>query len=105
MTYQTINPYTEKLIATYPEHTDAQLEKILQNAANTYENDWRRRSLAARKAIVKQAAAALRAGIDDFARPITLEMGKLFAEAHGEVELSAAILDYYTDNAEKFLVP
>jgi len=32
-------------------------------------------------------------------------MGKLFREAQGEVELSADILDYYADNAEKFLAP
>ena len=32
-------------------------------------------------------------------------MGKLFREAQGEIELSADILDYYADNAEKFLAP
>ena len=32
-------------------------------------------------------------------------MGKLFREAQGEVELSADILNYYADNAEKFLAP
>jgi succinate-semialdehyde dehydrogenase/glutarate-semialdehyde dehydrogenase len=32
-------------------------------------------------------------------------MGKLFREAQGEVELSADILDYYADNAERFLAP
>ncbi len=32
-------------------------------------------------------------------------MGKLFREAQGEVDLSADILDYYADNAEKFLTP
>ena len=32
-------------------------------------------------------------------------MGKLFREAQAEVELSADILDYYGDNAEKFLAP
>ena len=32
-------------------------------------------------------------------------MGKLLQEAGGEVDLSADILDYYADNAEKFLAP
>src|SRR5260221_1267439 len=41
----------------------------------------------------------------DFARLLTLEMGKLLQEAGGEVDLSADILDYYADNAEKFLAP
>lgn len=32
-------------------------------------------------------------------------MGKLFREAQAEVKLSADILDYYADGAEKFLAP
>ena len=105
MAYQTINPYTEELVKTFREHTDAQLEAIIAKAEETYENDWSLRSLAERKAIVKKAASILREKLDEFAKPITLEMGKLFREAQGEVELSADILDYYADNAEKFLAP
>jgi succinate-semialdehyde dehydrogenase / glutarate-semialdehyde dehydrogenase len=55
MPYQTINPYSEKLLETFKEHTDTQLEAILAKAQETYENGWSRRSLAARKAIVKKA--------------------------------------------------
>ncbi len=29
MAYQTINPYTEELVQTFPEHTDEQLEAII----------------------------------------------------------------------------
>ncbi len=105
MAYQTINPYTEKLVKAFNEHTDAQLEAIIAKAEETYANDWRLRSLAERKAILKKAASILREKRDEFAEPVTLEMGKLFAEAQGEVELSADILDYYADNAEKFLEP
>jgi succinate-semialdehyde dehydrogenase/glutarate-semialdehyde dehydrogenase len=105
MTYLTINPYTEHLVKTFPEHTDAQFEAIIAKAEETYENDWALRSLAERKAIVKRAASIMREKLDEFATPITLEMGKLFREAQGEVELSADILDYYADNAEKFLAP
>ncbi len=32
-------------------------------------------------------------------------MGKLLAEARGELTLSADILDYYAQNAERFLAP
>ena len=105
MAYQTINPFTEELVKSFREHTDAQLEAIIAKAEETYENDWTLRSLAERKAIVKKAASILREKLDEFAKPITLEMGKLFREAQGEVKLSADILDYYADNAEKFLAP
>ena len=90
---------------TFPEHTDAQWEAVIAKAEATYERDWSRRSLAARQEIVKKAASILRDRLDEFARPITLEMGKLYGEAQGEVKLSADILDYYADNAEKFLAP
>jgi succinate-semialdehyde dehydrogenase/glutarate-semialdehyde dehydrogenase len=105
MAYKTINPYTEDLVETYTEHTDGQLEAIIAKADETYRNDWGVRSLADRKAIVKMAASILRQHLDEFAAPITLEMGKLFREAKGEVELSADILEYYADRSEGFLAP
>ena len=45
----------------------------------------------------------MRAHADDFAKPVTLEMGKLIGESLGEVALSADIIDYYATNAERFL--
>jgi succinate-semialdehyde dehydrogenase / glutarate-semialdehyde dehydrogenase len=52
--------------------------------------------------MVAKAAAIMRARVDEFAKPVTLEMGKLIAESRGEVELSADIIDYYAKNAESF---
>ena len=52
-----------------------------------------------------RAAAILRERPEEFAKLITLEMGKLLAQSLGEVALSAAILDYYAQNAEAFLAP
>jgi succinate-semialdehyde dehydrogenase / glutarate-semialdehyde dehydrogenase len=105
MAYQSINPYTEELIKSFNEHTDEQLKAIIATAENTYKNDWRLRSLPDRKAIIKKAASIMREKRDEFATPITVEMGKLFEESRGEVDLTADILDYYADNAEKFLAP
>ena len=103
MAYQTINPYTEQLVKVFPEHTDQQLDAIIAQAQKTFQTDWSLRPLAERRAVVKKAASIMREKRDEFAKPITLEMGKLFREAQGEVDLSADILDYYADNAEKFL--
>jgi len=105
MEYQTINPFTEEVIKTFPMHTDEQLEEIIAKAESVYKNDWSQRSLAERKKIVKKAATILRENVDEFAKPITLEMGKLFGEAQAEVTLSADILEYYADNASTFLAP
>jgi succinate-semialdehyde dehydrogenase / glutarate-semialdehyde dehydrogenase len=40
MLYQTINPFTEEVVKTFPDHTDAQLQQILAKAEAVYESDW-----------------------------------------------------------------
>ena len=104
MAYQTTNPFTGKMLETFPSMTDAELEAALA-AADARFGASRHISFAERAAICRKAAAILRARLDEFVRPVTLEMGKLIAEARGEVALSADIIDYYADNAERFLAP
>jgi len=104
MPYQSLNPFDGKLLKTFEELTDAQLEAAV-HAADQCFNSWRRTSFAERSAVLARAAAILRDRVEDFARPITLEMGKLIGESRGEVALSADILDYYAEHAERFLAP
>ena len=104
MTYQSVNPYDGKTLETFKELTDKQLDKALETAAACFET-WRRKTYAERAAVVAKAAAIMHARVDEFARPVTLEMGKLIEEARGEVRLSADIIDYYRKNAERFLAP
>ena len=104
MTYQSINPYDGKILTTFEELTDKQLETALETAALCFET-WRCTPFAQRAAVAAKAAAILRVRIDEFARLVTLEMGKRIEEARGEVELSADIIDYYARNAEAFLAP
>lgn len=50
-----------------------------------------------------KAAEILRKNMDDYARTMSLEMGKVISEARAEVEKCAWVCDYYAENAEKFL--
>jgi succinate-semialdehyde dehydrogenase/glutarate-semialdehyde dehydrogenase len=104
MTYQSLNPYDGKILKTFEELTDKQLEAAVHTADQCFET-WRHTTFVERTAVLKRAAAILRSRVEDFARPITLEMGKLIEESRGEVALSADILDYYAGNAERFLAP
>ena len=104
MTYQSLNPYDGKILKTFEELTDKQLETAVHAADQCFET-WRHTTFVERTAVLKRAAAILRSRVEDFARPITLEMGKLIEESRGEVALSADILDYYAENAERFLAP
>jgi succinate-semialdehyde dehydrogenase/glutarate-semialdehyde dehydrogenase len=102
--YQSVNPSTGITLKTFEEFTDVQLETALATAATCFET-WRTKTFAERAIVVAKAAALLRERVEEFARPVTLEMGKLIAQARGEVLLSADILDYYAQHAERFLAP
>ena len=105
MTYQSINPFDGKLLQTFPESDAAELEHKLAQAADCFETKWRHTSYAERAAVLTRAAAILRQRSDEFARLVTLEMGKLIDQSRGEVALSAAILEYYAQHGEAFLAP
>jgi succinate-semialdehyde dehydrogenase / glutarate-semialdehyde dehydrogenase len=105
MAYQSTNPYDGKVVKSFDELTDAQLEGKLKIASHCFETDWRHKSFAERKAVVARAAALMRERSQALAELITLEMGKLIQQSVGEVALSAAILDYYAEHAEQFLAP
>ena len=104
MSYQTVNPATGKGLKKFKETSDKDLETALKAAVTCFEF-WRVTTFAERAVIVAKAAAILRARVADFAGLMTMEMGKRIAEARGEVQLSADILDYYAQNAERFLAP
>jgi succinate-semialdehyde dehydrogenase/glutarate-semialdehyde dehydrogenase len=104
MAYQSVNPFDGKILQTFEELTDDQLEIAIEGAATCFES-WRQKTFAERAEVVARAATILDARVDEFAHLVTMEMGKLIDQARGEVVLSADILEYYAKNAERFLAP
>jgi succinate-semialdehyde dehydrogenase / glutarate-semialdehyde dehydrogenase len=105
MTYQTINPSTGDLLASYPELSNSDLELAIANADRVYRTDWRHRAIDERAKIMSKAAAILSERKEDYAHYLTLEMGKLIGEAYAEVDISVGILQYYAKNAKSYLNP
>lgn len=104
MAYASINPYTGQTLQTFPDATDAEVNAAIGQAHEAF-LAWRETPFAERARILQKAADLLRKDSDAFAKVLTLEMGKLFAEAKAEVELSAKIFEYYVRNAEALLKP
>ncbi len=104
MAYASVNPADGKTLKTFTQLTDAQLETAIATATTAYAA-WRKTTYAERAKIMNRASELMAAHVDDFARPMTLEMGKRIDEARGEVEFSSQILAYYAKNAERFLAP
>ncbi len=104
MTFATVNPYTNELVKTFPSATREEIVAAIEKADIAFQS-WKALPVSDRVSFLQKAADILRQKVDEFAGLITLEMGKTFAEAKGEVELSAQILEYYVRNAEAQLQP
>jgi succinate-semialdehyde dehydrogenase/glutarate-semialdehyde dehydrogenase len=102
MSIQTINPNTNKVVKSFDEMTVEIVDAAVAKANETY-TSWRTTSYQQRASVLHKVAALMRTKKDSLAKLITLEMGKLIAQAKGEIDLSADIFDYYADNGEKFL--
>ena len=105
MAYTSTNPYTAQVLQRFDEIGPADLEQKLSAAQDCFDTQWRDTSFEHRRSVLARAAALMRERAPYLAELITLEMGKLIAQSQGEVALSAAILDYYAENAEVFLAP
>ena len=102
MTITTVNPATGQTLATYDSHTDQDITRLLESG-HLAAQAWGRVPVAERAAVVAALASALRGGAEQFAGLITAEMGKVKAEAAGEIEKSAVTSEFYAANAEKIL--
>ena len=102
MEFTSINPYDNSLVGRYQEHTLPEIEKILETAKFTF-REWSKVPLQERCRLMSQAAQVLRDKVDEYARMITLEMGKPITESRSEVKKCAWVCDYYTKNAAAFL--
>ncbi|UYY58065.1 NAD-dependent succinate-semialdehyde dehydrogenase [Sphingomonas sp. S2-65] len=105
MAYRTTNPATGKVEKSFESITDDALAAILDETARCYRDDWPHRAVSERAAILKRAAKIIREEQQVLAETMSRDMGKLVPQAIGELQLSAAILDYYADTAADFLAP
>ncbi len=102
MTIATVNPFTNRTVKSFTEDTPEKIEKALATADAEFTR-WRRTSYSERADLLHRVAAIMRERKNELSTLITTEMGKLIAESVGEIELSAAIFDYYAENGERFL--
>jgi succinate-semialdehyde dehydrogenase/glutarate-semialdehyde dehydrogenase len=102
MSIQTINPNTNKTVKSFEEMTDESVDAKVAKAQKAF-TDWKETSYQQRADLLHKVAALMRIKKTELAKTITLEMGKLLAQAEAEIDLSADIMDYYADHGEAFL--
>lgn len=99
---QTINPFTNKVIETFEEISDETLNHLVSQSVTAF-NDWKQTTYSFRANLLEKVAQLMRERKTTLSALITLEMGKLIAQAEGEIDLSIKIFDYYAKNSEAFL--
>lgn len=99
---QSINPATGALLAEFPLHDDAEIDRAL-SAAAAAQKGWRRVDIEDRCSLLSAMARGLREHKDRYARLITEEIGKPIVESLGEIEKCAVTCDFYAAKAPEFL--
>ncbi|MGB5378448.1 NAD-dependent succinate-semialdehyde dehydrogenase, partial [Muriicola sp.] len=102
MEFKSINPYNGQVVGRYTSLTQKELEERLSNSQKAFAS-WRNVPLTERCKLLKKAATVLRDNAEEYARMITLEMGKPLKESRSEVTKCAWVCDYYAENAPVFL--
>ncbi len=99
---KSINPYNLEVIAEHKVDTDQEAMAKLELAQRTFMTH-RKTSFADRKAKMLVVASILRKNSAEYAKTLTLEMGKPINESVAEIEKCAWVCEYYAENAEEFL--
>ena len=102
MPIATTDPRTGKVLKTFDELTEEQLEDKLSRAAAAAAT-YRTTSFEEREGWLRAAADILDKRTDELAELMTLEMGKTKKAAAAEVGKCAAALRFYADHAREFL--
>src|SRR3954469_2521244 len=101
--YAVVDPSTGETVKEYPTATDQQIEAAIAAASKAH-REWSRGStIADRAELIRKVAKLHTERKEELAKIINREMGKPIDQSEGEVDFSAAIYEYYADNAEKFL--
>jgi succinate-semialdehyde dehydrogenase / glutarate-semialdehyde dehydrogenase len=104
MAIESLNPSTGERLATFPEHTAAEVEAVL-GAAHEAQRRWARTPFATRSPPMRRAAVLLKERAQEFARLMALEMGKPIKDGVAEVNKCAWVCDHYAEHAEAYLTP
>ena len=104
MSFESRNPTTGEVLARYPEHTAAAVETRLARVWSGWKA-WSATPLSERTAFLTRLADLLEQRAEDYARLITAEMGKPFAEAVAEVKKAASGARHFAEAGEGYIAP
>jgi succinate-semialdehyde dehydrogenase/glutarate-semialdehyde dehydrogenase len=101
--YAVVDPATGETVQEYPTITDEQLREAITRADETHREWSASTSVAERANLIRRVAELHTERRQELGEIIVREMGKPIEQATGEVGFSAAIYEFYADNAEALM--
>jgi succinate-semialdehyde dehydrogenase/glutarate-semialdehyde dehydrogenase len=102
MPFATVNPVTGQTEKSFPTHTPAEVDALLQRAVEAFA-DYRTTSFAERARHLTAAADLFDREETAIARMVTTEMGKTLAAARAETSKCAMAMRWFAEHAEAML--
>ncbi|KAI0186297.1 succinate-semialdehyde dehydrogenase NADP+ [Xylaria flabelliformis] len=99
-TFEVHDPATGKLIGTCPEFDAKDTEKAIAAAAEAFKS-FRTKTGRERSKLLRKWYDLVMENSEDLARLITLENGKPFADAKGEVNYAAQFFEWFSEEAPR----
>ena len=95
-----MNPATNAVLGNLPHASKADLDAALASAQKGFHH-WRKVSSMERGKVLRKAGELIRTRCDDIATKLTMEQGKVLAEAKIEVQGSADICDWFAEEGRR----
>ncbi len=99
-TFDVTNPANGEVIATLPDLGKAEVTRAI-DAAYKAQKAWARKTGKDRAAVLRKLYDLMVANADDLATILTMEMGKPWPEARGEVLYGASYVEWFGEEAKR----
>ncbi|HNQ13756.1 MAG TPA: aldehyde dehydrogenase family protein, partial [Bacteroidia bacterium] len=102
MKFESINPFNGEVIASYNEMNMDEVHILINKMQSAYKQ-WRKTTIKERSELMLKVAENLKQNVNEYAKTITLEVGKPIRESKAEVLKCASVCEYYANHTFAFL--
>ncbi|MER9645281.1 NAD-dependent succinate-semialdehyde dehydrogenase [Mesorhizobium sp. M0239] len=100
LTFEVTNPSTGEVLATLPDLGEEEVRSAI-DAAHVAQKSWAKTAGKERAAVLRKLYDLIVSNVDDLATILTLEMGKPWPEAKGEILYGASYVEWFGEEAKR----
>jgi succinate-semialdehyde dehydrogenase/glutarate-semialdehyde dehydrogenase len=99
-TFKVLNPATHEVVAEVANVGADETRRAIEAAA-VAQKDWAAKTAMARSAVLRKWYELIMANVEDLAILMTVEQGKILAEARGEVAYAASFIEWFAEEGKR----